>query len=127
MKLIVRWAIVAIALVAAAWVIPGIRVDDSRAWVAVVVMAAILGLVNAFVRPILKLLSCGCIVLTLGFFLLVVNAFTLWLASRIAVDWFNVGFHIDGFWPAFWGGIVVSIVSFALNTLLADRTKESSR
>lgn len=118
----VRWAVVAVALVAAAWVVPGIRVDDTRAWVAVIVMAAILGLVNAFVRPILKLLSCGCIVLTLGLFLFVVNALTLWLASWVAVDWFNVGFHVDGFWPAFWGGIVVSIVSFALNTVLADST-----
>lgn len=124
MRLLVRWAVVAVALVAAAWVVPGIRVDDTRAWVAVVVTAAILGLVNAFVRPILKLLSCGCIVLTLGLFLLVVNALTLLIASWVAVDWFNVGFHVDGFWPAFWGGIVVSIASFALNTLLVDRSKE---
>jgi putative membrane protein len=121
MKLLIRWAVVAASLVVAAMLVPGISIQGNRAWLAVAVMAAILGLVNAFVRPILQFLSCGCIVATLGLFLFVVNALTLWLSSWMAVNWFGVDFVVDGFWPALFGSIVVSIVSFLLNMLLVDR------
>lgn len=120
MYLVVRWLITAIALVVAAWLVPGIRVQDSNAWLAVAVMAAALGLVNAFVRPLLTLLSCPLILLTLGLFLLVINAAMLGLASWIAVTLFGVGFYIDGFWSALVGSIVVSIVSFVLSLVLPD-------
>jgi len=119
-KLIVRWAITAIALVVAAAIVPGIYVTDNNAWVAVAVMAAVLGLVNAFVRPVLVLLSCPFIILTLGLGLVLINALTLAFSSWIAVNWFGVGFHVDGFWPALFGAIVVSIVSFLLSLLLPD-------
>ena len=120
MKLIVRWAITAIALVVAAAIVPGIYVTENNAWVAVAVTAAVLGLVNAFVRPVLVLLSCPFIILTLGLGLLLINALTLAFSSWIAVNWFGVGFHVDGFWPALFGSIVVSIVSFLLSLLLPD-------
>lgn len=120
MYLVVRWLITAIALVVAAWLVPGIRVQDSNAWLAVAVMAAALGLVNAFVRPLLTLLSCPLILLTLGLFLLVINAAMLGLASWIAVTLFGAGFYIDGFWSALVGSIVVSIVSFVLSLVLPD-------
>jgi putative membrane protein len=120
MKLLIRWIIVAIALVVAVRLIPGIRIEDTSAWIAVGVMAVILGLVNAIIRPILAFLSCGCIVATMGLFMLVINALTLWLSSWIAVEWFNIGFYVDGFWPAFLGGIVVSIVSFVLSLFLKE-------
>ncbi len=120
MKLLIRWIIVAIALVVAVWLIPGIRIEDTSAWIAVGVMAVILGLVNAIIRPILAFLSCGCIVATMGLFMLVINALTLWLSSWIAVEWFNIGFYVDGFWPALLGGIVVSIVSFVLSLFLKE-------
>jgi putative membrane protein len=83
-------------------------------------MAAVLGLVNAIIRPILAFLSCGCIVATLGLFMLVINGFTLWLSSWIAQNWLNIGFYVDGFWPAFWGGIIVGLVSFVLSLVLVD-------
>jgi putative membrane protein len=118
--LVVRWLITAIALVVAAWLVPGIRVQDQNAWLAVAVMAAVLGLVNAFVRPLLTLLSCPLILLTLGLFLLVINAAMLGLASWIAVTLFGVGFSIDGFGSALVGSIVVSIVSFVLSLVLPD-------
>jgi putative membrane protein len=120
MKLLIRWLIVAVALVVAVWLIPGIRIEDTSAWIAVGVMAVILGLVNAIIRPILAFLSCGCIVATMGLFMLVINALTLWLSSWIAVEWFNIGFYVDGFWPAFLGGIVVSVVSFVLSLFLKE-------
>jgi putative membrane protein len=83
-------------------------------------MAIVLGLANAIIRPILALLSCGCIVATMGLFMLVINAFTLWLSSWISVNWLNIGFYVDGFLPALFGGIIVTIVSFVLSMLLKD-------
>jgi putative membrane protein len=119
MKLLLRWIITSLSLFVAAELVPGIRVGHD-AWTAFAVMAVILGLVNAIVRPILKLLSCPLIILTLGLFSLVINGVTLWLASAIAVDWFHVSFHVDGFVPAFLGALIVSIVSLVLTMLLRD-------
>ena len=90
MKLLIRWIIAAFSLFVAAWLVPGIRVEGN-AWLIFTVMAVILGLVNAVIRPILALLTCSLIILTLGLFVLVINALTLWLASTIAVNWFGVG------------------------------------
>jgi putative membrane protein len=56
----------------------------------------------------------------MGLFMIVINAFTLWLSSWIAVNWLNIGFHVNGFWPSLLGGLVVSIVSFVLSMLLKD-------
>jgi putative membrane protein len=120
MKLLIRWIIIVVSLVLAAWIVPGIHVIGTEAWIAYSVMAIVLGLVNAIIRPILKLLSCGCIIATLGLFLLVINAFTLWLSSWIAVNWLEIGFYVDDFWAAFWGALIVSIVSFLLSLVLVD-------
>lgn len=119
-KMLVRWAIIAVALVTAAWIVPGIDVEKSSGWIAVLVMAAVLGLVNAVVRPVLRLLALPIIVLTIGLFLLVINAFTLWLSSWIAVNALDAGFYVKGFFPALLGGIVVSIVSTVLSAILPD-------
>lgn len=121
MKLIIRWIITSIAVAAAAWLIPGISIEGTNGWWAVAVMAIALGLVNAILRPILALLSCGFIVVTLGLFMLVVNGLTFWAGSWVAVNWFNVGFYVDGLWPAILGSIVVSIVSLLLSVFLKDK------
>ena len=120
MKLFIRWVIIAVSLVVAAWLIPGIVIVDTNGWIAVAVMAAILGFVNAIIRPILAFFSCGCIVLTMGLFMLVINAAMLSLSSWIATNVFNVGFYVDGFWAALFGSIVVSLVSFFLSIFLID-------
>ena len=119
-KLIIRWVIIGVSLVVAAWLIPGITIEGTNGWVTVAVMAAVLGFVNAIIRPILAFLSCGFIVLTMGLFMLVINAAMLSLASWIANSFFGVGFYVDGFWPALIGSIVVSIVSFFLSLFLVD-------
>lgn len=124
MKIIVRWLIIVASLYVAYLLIPGIYIDDSRGWVAFSVMAIVLAFVNAIIRPILAFLSCGCIVATMGLFMLVINALTLWLASYISVNWLGIGFHVDGFWAAFFGSIIVSIVSFALSLLLPDDDRQ---
>lgn len=122
--ILIRWLFIAIALVAAAYLVPGIEVQPNGVLV-VLAIAAILGLVNAVLRPVLVILSCGCVVLSLGLFMLVINAFTFWLASQIAQS-LSLGFYVDGFWPALWGSIVVSIVSFLLSTLVKDDHAERS-
>lgn len=119
MKLLVRWVIASLALFAAAWLVPGIRVSDTG-WVIFGVMAIILGLVNAIVRPVLKFLTCPLIILTLGLFVLVINGLSLWLASAIAVSWFHVGFYVDGFWSAFLGALIVSVVTVILSALVRE-------
>ena len=119
MKLVIRWLINAIALYLAVLIVPGIEVAGD-AWVVFSVMAIILALVNATIRPILKLLSCGFIILTLGLFTFVINAGTLWLSSQIAQDWFGVGFYIDNFWSAIFGAIIVSVVSLVLSQILKE-------
>jgi putative membrane protein len=121
MQLLLRWIVTALSLFVAAWLVPGIRVSG-QGWVVFSVMAVILGLVNAVVRPVLKLLSCPLIILTLGFFVLVINGITLWLASAVAVSWFHVGFYVDGFWAAFLGALIVSIVSVVLTAVLKENT-----
>jgi putative membrane protein len=123
MKLLIRWVIIALSLFVAAWLVPGIRVEGN-AWLIFTVMAVILGLVNAVVRPILAFLTCSLVILTLGLFLLVINALTLWLASSIAVNWFHVGFYVDGFWSAFLGALIVSIVSVILSAIVREPTRK---
>jgi len=122
MKFLFRWVVTGLGIFAAAFLIPGIHVE-SNGWVIYAVMALILSLVNAIIRPILKLLSCPLILLTLGLFTLVVNAVTFLLASNIAVNWFHVGFVVDGFLPALLGSLVVSAVSIFFNLIVRDNNE----
>jgi len=114
--ILIRWIISAVSILATTWLIPGINIDGNGIIVAFAV-ALVLGLVNAIIRPILILLSCGCIVATLGLFMFVVNAATLMLASQIS-QWFGLGFYVDGFWPALFGSIVISIITWLLSIFL---------
>ena len=119
MRILIRWIIIAVSLIFAVLIVPGIYVEGS-AWVAVAIMALVLGLINSLVKPVLKFLSCGFILITMGLFLLVINAFTLWLASLILVRLLNIGFYIDGIIPALFGSIIISFVSVVLNTIFPD-------
>jgi len=119
-KLLIRWAISAFSIFVAVWLVPGITVEQDG-WVLYAVMAVILGLVNAIVRPLLKLLTCPLILLTLGLFVLVINGITLWVAAAIANGVFGVGFFVDGFWSAFLGALIISIVSVFLSIFVKDK------
>lgn len=124
MRLLIRWLINIVAVAVAALIVPGIYVEpESKSLFVFAAFAIVLGLVNAIIRPILAFLSCGCIILTLGLFMLVVNAISLWLASWMAQSLFRVGFIVDGFFPAVLGSIVISIVSFVMSLLLPDGDK----
>ncbi len=120
MKLFIRWLITVLDLIVAAWLVPGIRVEGTNATIAFGVTAIILGLINISIKPVLKILSIGAIIITLGFFLLVINALMLLLSSWLAVNVFGIGFYVTGFWPAFWGALIVSAVSFLLSVILPD-------
>ncbi|CAL9478599.1 hypothetical protein SUDANB6_02991 [Streptomyces sp. enrichment culture] len=85
-----------------------------------VLVALVFGLVNLLVRPVVKVLTLPLFVLTLGLFTLVVNALMLLLTSWLA-DRLGLGFHVEGFWTAVLGGLIVSIVSWALNVVLPDK------
>jgi putative membrane protein len=118
-RLLISWIINAVALAAAAYLVPGITIVGETAWATVAIMALIFGLINALIRPLLKLLTCPLIILTLGLFTLVINGLMLWFSSWIGRQ-FGVGFTVEGFWSAFWGALVISVVSFFLSLVFRD-------
>ncbi|MGW1762492.1 phage holin family protein [Streptomyces sp. NPDC002073] len=113
----------AAALAVAIWLLAGLTLDDGsslgRRTLTLILVALIFGLVNFLVKPIVKLLSLPLFILTLGLFTLVVNALMLMLTSWLA-EQFDLSFHVDGFWWAVLGGLIISIVSWALNLVLPD-------
>jgi putative membrane protein len=118
-SLLIRFIVTAIAVAAAAYLVPGIDVGDNAAK-AVILTAVILGIINAFIRPVLKLLSLPLILLTLGLFILVVNSVCFYLAAWISRTIFDVRFAFDSIWAVLLGAIVISIVSTVLNWILPD-------
>ncbi len=114
-RFLLRLLIAALALYAAVQLVPGIHYDGD--WTTLAGMALVFGLVNALVRPLLTVLSCPLIILTLGLFTLVINAAMLLLATRVA-SLLGVAFYVQGFVPAFWGALVVSVVRCVLNLFL---------
>ena len=113
MTLLIRWLINAVTLLALARYLPGIEVNG---WYAAIVAALVLGLVNALVRPVLVLLTLPITVITLGLFTLVINAVLFWLVASF-VD----GFSVAGFWPAFWGALAMTLVSWLAGWLLKGK------
>jgi putative membrane protein len=119
-KFFLRWAINALALWVAVLVVPGIDFEGN--WTGLLWLALIIGLLNALVRPLLKLLTFPLIILTLGLFTIVINTVVLMLTSSIGQA-FNLGLSVDGFWPALLGSLVISIVSTILSAILHDELK----
>ena len=115
-KILISWLINAVALAAAAYLVRGIDIVGEPPWITLAIMAVIFGLVNALIRPLLKILSCPLIIITLGLFTLIINGLMLWLSSWIGGQ-FGVGFRVAGFWPAFWGALVIAVVSFVLSLI----------
>jgi putative membrane protein len=107
MRFIIKILGTALAVYLASRWVNGILVDDF--WTAILV-AFVLGILNAIVKPILQLISIPLIILTLGLFLVVINAVLLILCSEIVPH-----FTVDGFWPAVWGSLIISIVSYFLD------------
>jgi putative membrane protein len=117
MRFLLRLLINAAALWVATLVVPGISATGTPG--TFLAVALLFGLLNALVRPLLTLLTCPLLILTLGLFTFVINALILWLTSAAAAR-FGLGFHVAGFWPAFWGALVVSIVSVLLSVFVSE-------
>lgn len=121
-KFLLRWIINAVALYLAIFLLNGKGVDFNGNWLSIVWLALIFGLINAFLRPLLTILTCPLIILTLGLFTLLINTLLFWLTGQIGQA-FNLGLAVNGFWPAFLGGLVVSVVSIVLSTILKDELR----
>jgi putative membrane protein len=116
----------ALALWIATLIVPGVELEGSTftdRLGTLLIVALIFGVVNAIAKPIAGLLSLPLIVLTLGLFLFVLNALMLWLTSWIA-DVLDLPFEVDGFWAAFWGAIVISIVTFVVGLFVGDARRD---
>ena len=114
-RLIVVWLINSLALLTVAYVLPGIAVAD---FTTAMIAAVVLGLVNAFIRPVLILLTLPATLLTLGLFIFVINGLLFWMVG----SWLQ-GFTVAGFWSGFFGAIVYSIISWALASVLLGENR----
>jgi putative membrane protein len=119
-RLLLRLLINAAALWVATQVVPGIFFTGD--WRLLLVVALVFGVLNVLVRPVLMILTFPFLLVTLGLFTLVLNAFMLWLTSAV-LEALGLGFHVEGFWAAFLGALVVSIVSFALSIFVTPRKR----
>ena len=113
MRLLLVWVLNAIALLAVAYLFPGVQIQD---WMSAAVAALVLGLVNALVKPILVVLTLPVTILTLGLFLLVLNALLFWAVASLLP-----GFNVGGFGAAFVGALLYSVISWLLSMLIPGR------
>ncbi len=122
-SLLLRLIVNAVGLYVAAQIVPGLSFEKGD-WVTVVIVAFIFGLVNALVRPVLTVLTCPLLILTLGLFTLIINALMLALTGWIAQQ-FHLGFTVNGFAAAFVGALIISVISFVLTMLVHEERRES--
>ena len=129
MRFLIRVLASAAALAVATAVVPGIELTTASVTSKVLTLlgvALIFGVINAVLKPIVKIVGCLFYILTLGLIALVVNALLLWLTSWLA-DKLNLPWHVTGFWPAFWGALIVSVVSWLLSIVVRDPDKSAER
>jgi putative membrane protein len=129
MRFLIRVLASAAALAVATAVVPGIELTTGSVTSKVLTLLAvalIFGVINAFLKPIVKIVGCLFYILTLGLIALVVNALLLWLTSWLA-DKLNLPWHITGFWPAFWGALIISVVTWLLSILIREPGKSVER
>jgi putative membrane protein len=120
-----RFLFSAAALAFATWLIPGISMtskEPQNSLLGILAVAIIFGIVNSLVKPLFAVATAPLLLLSLGVFLLVINALMLWLTSWVA-DQLHLGWHVDGFWSAFWGALIVSVVSFILNSSFLSKSE----
>jgi len=125
MRFLLRVLVSAAALGVATWVVPGITLPAASGWSkagTLLAVALIFGIINATLKPLIKIVGCAFYVLTLGLIAFVVNGLLLWLTSWIAGK-LSLPFHVSGFWAAFWGAIIVGLVSWVLNLLTGDKRR----
>jgi putative membrane protein len=117
MRLLLVWLINALSLLAVAYFLPSVSVAS---FYIALITALVLGLLNTLIRPVLVLITLPITILTLGLFTLVINALLFWFAAS-----FMAGFQVAGFWSAFWGALLYSVISSLASWLLIPRPKRS--
>ncbi len=126
-KLLIRLGINAVALYAAIYLLNGRGIDPQfQNWWEIIWLALIFGLINAILRPLLTVISCPLIILTLGLGSLLINTLLFYLAGLVGTQ-FGVGFTVDGFVPAFLGALIVSVVGFILSLFFHDELRGGPR
>lgn len=123
--MIIRLLANAVALAIAAWLVGGITLEGAtrgKQIITLLIVAAIFGIVNAIVKPVVKLVSLPLLILTLGLLTFVINAAMLALTSWITGK-LDVQFHVDGFWSALFGALIISIVGMIINAVLPDKAE----
>ncbi|WUH99584.1 phage holin family protein [Spirillospora sp. NBC_00431] len=129
MRILIKVGVTAVALWVATVLVDGISVEGDTAGrraLTLVAVAVIFGLVNTIIKPIIKTLGCAFYILTLGLIGLVVNALLLWLTSELAGE-LDLPFEVTGFWPAFWGAIVVGVVGWLLHIVVPEKDDDRDR
>ncbi|WP_371405874.1 phage holin family protein [Kribbella sp. NBC_00662] len=124
-NLIIRLLANAVALAVASWLVAGITLQGAttgRRVLTLLIVAAIFGVVNAIVKPVVKVLSFPLLILTLGLLTFVINALMLWLTSWITGK-LDVQFHVDGFWAALFGALIITVVGMIINIVLPDKAE----
>ncbi len=122
-KFLIRLVINAVALYAAIALLSGHGITpQSDSWVSLIWLALIFGIINAILRPVLMVIGCPLIILTLGLGTLLINTLLFYLVGWVG-QYFGIGFMVAGFVPAFLGALIVSVVSFILSALLRDELK----
>ncbi|MEV7329826.1 phage holin family protein [Micromonospora sp. NPDC093244] len=122
MGFLIRLAITAVALWITTLIVPGVDVNGrsgGNTVLTLIVVALIFGVINAVLKPVIKVVGCVFYLLTLGLFALVVNALLFLLTDRIASG-LDLPFQVDGFWPAFWGAIVMTVVTWLISVIVPD-------
>lgn len=125
-RIVIRLLINSVALGAAAYLIPGIRVGDlsrTDTLVTIVVVALVFGLINALIRPVVVVLSCPLLIVTMGLFTIVINTVMLWLTGVIAHRVLGLPFSVATWVDAFLGSLVISVASFILSMLLGEEKR----
>lgn len=124
-KFLLRLAINAVAIYAALALLQGHGIEaQSTFWLSIVLLALVFGVVNAILGPVVSFLTCPLVILTLGLGTLLINTLLFYLAGLIGTL-FGFGFRVDGFWPAFFGALIVSVVSFILNMIFKDEVRKN--
>jgi putative membrane protein len=118
MSILIRLIVNAAALWVATRLVPGVTYTGG--WLPFFGVAFVFGVVNTVIRPFAKIVTFPLIILSLGIFLFVINGLMLWLTGRVS-EALGFGFHVADFWAAFWGAMVVTIVSTLLSVMVKDR------
>ena len=117
-SLLIRWAIIAVAVWLTALIMPGMSIEGGIQ--GILLVSLVFGLINAIIKPIVKLLTCPLVILTLGLFILVINTLMLMLTAAFLHQYLHIEGALGGFFTAFFASIIISIITVAIDFVISD-------